>query len=288
MGFDFTTKEGNNGHFYDGDFVRHYAVMKDKAISFGLMLLNDTFTVETIVQDALLKLWNFRDTITSIEHAERFVKQNVKWGCYSYFRQPASRFQRQMVRLDDFERSDNISHLADSNDLFFEDDVELSDKRLKSAREAISFLFAGRLKEVIELYFIEGQSSKQIASRYSLSVRTVNLLLDKGKAKPRAMLVTSAECFDKPRLQASVSLPKQEIQFTRIDGLTFDQSRIYHLRTVDKCAFEQIAATLALSLNSVQQEYVRAWKIVSRKQQDKRRGRRTANSFSDLPVTLIA
>jgi DNA-directed RNA polymerase specialized sigma24 family protein len=52
---------------------------------YGLKILKNEFAVENTVQDAYLKLWNFKDTITDRGHAVAFLKQNVKWAAIPIF-----------------------------------------------------------------------------------------------------------------------------------------------------------------------------------------------------------
>ncbi|MFD0795159.1 RNA polymerase sigma factor [Mucilaginibacter litoreus] len=223
---------------------------------FGLRMLNDTYIIENIVQDAFLKLWNFRETITSTEHAERFLMQSVKWACYSYFRNAGSRFHRRMVQLDALENYDDfIVDVQEYNSDF--DDVE--QKRLDAISDAIAKVCYGREREVMELHFIKGFTHTQIAERYHLSVTTVTMILEKGKLRLKTVLLTAKDRQITSEGYAVTAAFWEKLE--QIEGLSADQSVIYQLRTVGKYSFEQIATFLCLPLSSVQLEYVKAFKI---------------------------
>jgi RNA polymerase sigma factor (sigma-70 family) len=185
--FSFNNSEGVE----QVSFEELFKTLKTHIFSFGLRLVSDSYLIENIVQDAFLKLWDFRDTITSHEHAERFLKQSVKWGCHAYFRNASSRFHRRMVQLDAFDNYDSVLSL-ESADLIFDDtEIDVFDRRLHETRQAIANLFYGREKDVLELFYIKGFTHTQVAAHYGLSIRTITLILDKGKLRLKTMLVTA-------------------------------------------------------------------------------------------------
>jgi RNA polymerase sigma factor (sigma-70 family) len=228
---------------------------------YGLRLLKDNYIIENIVQDAFLKLWEFRDTITSLEHAERFLKQAVKWGCHAYFRNASSRFHRRMVQLDAFDNNDSILATCGGDPIFNESEDSVFDQRLQEAWLAIANLFYGREKEVLELFYIKGFTHTQIADRYGISIRTITLILDKGKLRLKTMLVTAPKRIKSRSIQKqhfSDLLTKSEL----IEGLNAEQNAIYQLRLIGKYNFDQIAVFLHLTTSYIQLEYIKAWKIV--------------------------
>ncbi|SDQ01474.1 RNA polymerase sigma factor, sigma-70 family [Mucilaginibacter sp. OK268] len=253
-----------------------------KLILYGLRISKNEFAVENIVQDAYLNLWNFKDTITDKGHAVAFLKQNIKWGCHSYFRSKTSRFHRQMIELDSLEAYDSIllPSAVFRNDEEVDDDFQ--DNRLQSTCTAISHIFYGKEKEVVELYFKSGLTHKQIALRYNLSVTTVTLILDKCKAKLKTILVSAPEKMgtnNKPNqlpLLTSINRPDE------FEGLNHEQKQIYHLRTISKYSFDRIATELKMPVSYVRREYVKAWQAVSCQKKE----RATAAKWRNQPAKL--
>jgi RNA polymerase sigma factor (sigma-70 family) len=239
--------------FDSSSFSSFMRSMQPRMTRYGLRILNDTYIIENIVQDAFLKLWDFRHTITSQDHAERFLKQTVKWECYAYFRNSSSRFHRQMIRLDAF---NNCDFIAGQDSTFLQEDAEgVFESRLQEAWKAIAHLCYGREKQIMELHFNKGLNHKQIAIRYGLSIHSVTLIIEKCKLRLKTMLVNNGKRA--VHLQAT---PDVRIFHDQEDGLTNEQSKIYQLRFIGKYSFEQIAAMLNMPVSAVQAEYVKAWK----------------------------
>lgn len=257
--FSFNDSGSKIGEVSFEDFFQKF---RRRAFSFGLRLLNDTYTSENIVQDAFLKLWQFRETITCEEHAERFLKQAVKWGCYAYFRNPNSRFHRALIKLDGIQNHERLLGCDFSYATTEDAENTLNDYRLNEVNQAIAKFFHGKEKEVIELYFIKGFTHSQIAARYGLSVRTVTIIIDNGKTRLRTILVTAKERIN-DRAYKNQPLSGNIVCFDQIEGLSKEQNTIYHLRLSCKCDFNQIAAYLNLTSSYVQMEYVKAWKIAN-------------------------
>ncbi|MBD1385417.1 sigma-70 family RNA polymerase sigma factor [Mucilaginibacter rigui] len=228
--------------------------------SFGKRMLNDSYIVENIVQDAFLKLWNFRQTITSDEHARRFLMQSVKWACYSYFRNSDSRFHRNMIRLNDYDNPADLFGEHPDVQTYNDHTEALNESRLNEVKEAIDKVCYGREKEVMELHFIKGLSHSQIAERYHLSIRTVTVIIEKGTVRLKTILVTVKTPVHDIQLSPA---PGFVDSFNHIEGLNEEQNKIYHLRLTGRYDFEQIASFLQLPLAFVQTEYLKAWKIAA-------------------------
>lgn len=281
--FSFNNSEGVE----QVSFEELFKTLKTRIFSFGLRLVSDSYLIENIVQDAFLKLWEFRDTIASHEHAERFLKQSVKWGCHAYFRNASSRFHRRMVQLDAFDNNDSILATCGGDPIFNEPEDSVFDQRLQEAWQAIANCFYGREKEVMKLYFSKGFTHTQIAARYGISIRTITLILDKGKLRLKTMLVTAPKRIKSRSIQKqhfSDLLTKSEL----IEGLNAEQNAIYQLRLIGKYNFDQIAGFLHLTTSYIQLEYIKAWKIVDwQKKKNKANKRLSRWSANPLHSTRL-
>lgn len=246
-------------------YRKNYSVLK----RYGLSLLNDKFIVDTIVQEAFLKLWDYRATIGSVDHALAFLKMNIKWECYAYFRSPAGRFQRNLTYLDAIENSDSLFGIHNSE--AEEDRDDMTDRRLKAINDMIPFLINGRERDVLKLYYSDGFNCKQIAQRYGITVSKAALDLRSGIAKLRAMVASPQQVFAKSNIACEVSAAKR-VWLYDIEGLNKEQSKIYRLRIECKYSFQLIARSLNLPQAYVQKEYVKAWKAVSLQKKKKGSG----------------
>jgi|GEM_PF-3319437 len=262
-------------------FGQLYYKLYSRTYSYGLWLLHDSFTIENILQEAFLKLWDYRESITSMEHASRFLKQQVKWECHAYFRSPVSRFHRRFTYLDATGNDDSLLHFGEQVDE--EEQDAITRGQLKAINDMMPFASEGREKNLMKLYYVDGLSYKQIAARYNISITAVVNDLQKGIAKLKAMIVQPQKLFSPPVVQARTSDAGQRVWLYDIEGLTKEQSQIYRMRMELKQDFGLIARSLNLPQAYVQREYVKAWKVVS--QQKKEKGSQfQADSGAHLPT----
>jgi RNA polymerase sigma factor (sigma-70 family) len=234
---------------------------------YGMWMLNDAFTIDNVVQEAFLKLWDYRETITSLEHASRFLKQQVKWECHAYFRSPVSRFHRRFTYLDATGNDDSLFYLGGQVDEEEQDAITMG--QLKAINDMMPFIAEGREKNLMKLYYVDGLSYKQIAERYGISITAVVNDLQKGVAKLKAMIVQPQKLFCTPVVQPRASDAEQRVWLYDMEGLSKEQSQIYRMRTELKQEFTSIARSLSLPQTYVQREYVKAWKAVSQQKKNK-------------------
>ncbi|CAM3692013.1 RNA polymerase sigma factor [Mucilaginibacter galii] len=249
-------------------FGQLYYKLYSRTYSYGLWLLHDSFTIENILQEAFLKLWDYRENITSMEHASRFLKQQVKWECHAYFRSPVSRFHRRFTYLDATGNDDSLLYFGEQ--INEEEQDAITTGQLKAINDMMPFVAEGREKNLMKLYYIDGLSYKQIAARYGISITAVVNDLQKGIAKLKAMIVQPQKLFSTPVFQSKTCNTGQRVWLYDMEGLSKEQSQIYRMRMELKQEFASIARSLSLPQAYVQKEYVKAWKIVS--QQKKERG----------------
>jgi len=269
---------------YKGVYKRCYR----SAHRYGMWMLNDTFTIDNIVQEAFLKLWNYRESITSLEHASRFLKQQVKWECHAYFRSPVSRFHRRFTYLDATGNDDSLLYFGEQLDSEEQDAITMG--QLKAINDMMPFLAEGKEKNLMKLYYVDGLSYRQIAARYNISITAVVNDLQKGIAKLKAMIVQPQKLFSTPVVQLRASGAEQRVWLYDMEGLNKEQSQIYRMRMELKQEFAVIARSLNLPQAYVQREYVKAWKTVSQ-QKKERGGAWQAGSGANLrtdykPVTI--
>lgn len=237
---------------------------------YGMHLLNDTFTIDNIVQEAFLKLWDYREQMTSLLHASRFLKQNVRWECHAHFRNPVSRFHRRFTYLDAIENFDNIYGLTEAEP----DECDaIAESQIREIADMIPFLPSGKAKTFMKLYYADGLSSRQIAGRYDMHVSAVHLELRRSTDRLKVMIVRPQRVFAASTSAARAATENtkipgiengQRVWLYDIEGLNKEQSQIYRLRMESKYEFNRIADYLGLPQAYVQREYVKAWKAVSR------------------------
>lgn len=212
---------------------------------YGLRIVKDDFVVDTIIQEAFLKVWAFRERMTSIDHVIRFLKLTVRWECMAYYRSPIETLHRKALRIDWTEGYD----MADPVAL---DDPE-SENRLHLLRSLIPKLPGERQRTIMTLYAKDGMTASQIAKRLHTSPQAI------GEELRRIMIHLRAIVKPNEGLK-SASSPILKTELRHIDGLTGEAAHIVKLRRDMKYSFGQIADLLKLPQPYVQKQYVEAWK----------------------------
>lgn len=144
----------------------------------GQTITFDQFVIQSSIQEAFLKAWNLRQRLTSIGHTYRFIRLNVTWKCYEYYRKPANQFHKKIVLTDFIEGTTHFSHWQEWDEQ--ESMVwRINEERLQTIYKAIPYLPADR-QTMLTLYYKYGFSYKQIAKRFGAANQTVYLELQKG------------------------------------------------------------------------------------------------------------
>lgn len=249
----------------------------------GLRIFKNTFVVENIVQDAFLKLWNFRDKITSDDHARAFLLLQVRWDCYRHFSNAASCFHRELKLLDELPNYDAVYHIIEPEPYDLEED-ELAVSRLRKVTGMLGMLSDGRMKSIFKAHYVDCLTHKLIAVRYGISVTAVTQELQKAVALLKNMVVKPEQMFGENHDGGVSNVRGKSVRLYPVEGLSEQRSAIYHLRTVEKCSFDRIAACLCIPVAEAQKQYVEAWKVVSwlKKEKDKKdkvTAKRRVNAF---------
>src|SRR5215213_610902 len=86
-------------------FAQLYKQFYKPLLRHGLKIVPDEFIVNSSIQEAFLKAWSFRERMTSVLHTYRFLRLNVTWKCFDYYRHPNQLHQRIIY-------TDNIDNYA--------------------------------------------------------------------------------------------------------------------------------------------------------------------------------
>ena len=182
--------------FTKGDetaFGQLYKQFYKPLLRHGLKIIADEFIVNSSIQEAFLKAWNFRERMASVLHTYRFLRLNVTWKCYDYYRQP-NQFHQRIIYTDNIDNYTKGCYLADSE---HEEQVfAISEERLQAIDKVISYLPATR-KTIFTLYFKYGLTHRQIAKRFSSSRQFISAELQKGLEDLKKVIHT-AKKLDTP------------------------------------------------------------------------------------------
>lgn len=239
--FYFFTQGDENGLDY------LYRQLFNPLVCHGLQIIKDEFSVNTIVQDAFLKCWRFRDRLTSLLHAYRFMRMNVSWDCYDYYKQPANRLISRGVILENLPDNTDISDLEEKLD--GADKTDQFEELLQSVYNVIPYLPPNR-QTILTLYFKYGFSHKQIAKRYAASSQSISIELQKGLEHLKKII------HAKKRLTTTNNLNKERPYAKYLEG---DLLTVFTLRKEKKLGFDEIDRIVNFPQSYVLQQYILAY-----------------------------
>ena len=215
----------------------------------GKQIITDEFVVECLVQDAFLKLWEYRDNIERPEHIFYFTRLVLKHSCYSHYRSSKNKFFRSVHSLDSYENYLTVYDPLEVAENIM--DKVIHDQHYEEIRKILPLLSAER-KHLIELCLKYGFRYKAIANAMGKRVSETSKEI-KSAIEDVKNLINSYDVFvSKKKTVSEEKAPNQ---------MTEKQSLILKLRFEMKQSFTTIAKTLELSQKEVHNEFVVAYKL---------------------------
>jgi RNA polymerase sigma factor (sigma-70 family) len=211
----------------------------------GFRIVHDEFVVNSSIQEAFLKAWNFRERLNDALHTYRFLRLNVTWKCYNYYRQP-DRLHRRIIYTDNIDCYAKGCYMPD---LKANDQPPFTDEEMLQAIYNVMPYLPPNRQTMLTLFFKYGFTYKQIAKRFSTSIQVVSTELQKGLEHLKKVIHAKKK-LDVPNASKN-DLPYKEI----LDG---ELLQVFRLRYEMKLGFDIIAAKMNLPQAYVQQQYVAA------------------------------
>jgi RNA polymerase sigma factor (sigma-70 family) len=242
----------NSFHFQEfvqgseSSFAYIYGHLGGMIRRYGLRMVQDEFVVNTILQEAFLKTWAFRERMTSMTHITRFLKLTMRWECMGYYRRPIETLYRKAIRLNWIESWEIAAPES-------EEDIVHTENHLHILRSMIPHLPDHRQRTIVSLYAKDGMPVSQIAQQLHISPQVTGKELSQGLDRLRSMLV-------QPKSEVPRALLLPTIITRPIKGLNSEQTHIITMRRDMRYTFGQIADLLKLPQPYVQRQYVEAWK----------------------------
>ena len=223
----------------------------------GKQMLEDDFAVETLVQDAFLKLWLHRDSIETPDHMICFLRFVLKRDCISYFNAPKNKFTRLTASLERFENYQD--YLAgydprqDKEHLLLQE----SDQRNIDEVKKVLDLLDPKRKHLIRLCLEYGFHYKPIAEAMGSSVKDISNEVNRAIDDLRKILNRTS--FEQP-------MEKDFDNKEQPDQLSSQQLEILKRRFEQKSSFTVIARELKLSEKEVHREFLFAYQYLQKKE----------------------
>ena len=218
----------------------------------GKQIIRDDFTVETLVQDAFLKLWLNRESIETPRHIFFFLRMVIRRDCFTWHTTPKNKFSRMIRSLESYENfQDYLAGYEPSKDSEHLKDQQKQQKAISRIRQILPLLDPKR-KRLIELFLKYGFHYKEIAAAMGTGITEISNELKNTVEDIKCMLSTPRPNKIQTVIKETGSPPKT---------LSRQQSEIVKLRYEDRFSFADIAQRLKLSEKEVHQEFLSAYKL---------------------------
>jgi RNA polymerase sigma factor (sigma-70 family) len=215
----------------------------------GKRLIDDEFVIESLVQDAFLKLWIHRDTVESPKHIFFFLRFVMKRECISYYTRPRNKFSRNIHSLERFENYQDYmagyDPIAEAEDLKVQN---MNQEELERIEKVLPLLDA-ESRRFIELCLKYGFQYKAITEAMGMNIKETSIKIKKAIGEIKN-IIHQGESFEKPTVKLKVE-----------GTMTEQQAEVLKLRCEEKYSFADISAALNLSQKEVHSEFMAAYKL---------------------------
>ncbi|MGL4584780.1 MAG: RNA polymerase sigma factor [Flavobacterium sp.] len=233
-------------------FERIYVRYNKRIFWFGKQIIEDEFVVECLVQDAFLRLWEYREKIESLDHIFFFLRLVMKYSCYLHYRKPKNKFFRNVNSLENYENYQ--SYLAGY------DPADSIENLIDHDRQQHYF---DEIIKVLPLLSTERKHLIELCLKYEFRYKAIAKVMGRGITETSNEIKRAIDDLKKilSLQEKLVNKSKTVYPVEKLEKMTETQSLILKLRCEEKQSFTIIAQTLELSQKEVHNEFVVAYKF---------------------------
>tara|TARA_R110000850_G_scaffold199977_2_gene326172 strand:+ start:11547 stop:12317 length:771 start_codon:yes stop_codon:yes gene_type:complete len=221
----------------------------------GRQLIRDDFVIESLVQDAFLKLWVHRDRVETPEHIFYFLRFVMKRECISYYTRPKNKFFRNLYSLEGF---DNYQDYLAGYD-------PLSDAETLKAQEREQADF-DTVQRVLPLLDAESSRFLELCLKYGFQYKAIAQAMGISINETGNKIKKSIQTL-KTILDQGGALKEPTVNIKVQGVMTPQQAEVLKLRCEAKHSFAAIATALQLSQMEVHHAFMAAYKVLQDTQQ---------------------
>lgn len=213
-------------------------------------ILVDEFEIETIIQDAFLNVWTNRNNINDTTHLFYYIRQQIKWQCYSTIRK-LKRQQTVALELCEYQLMDTYDNA----------DVTEQQQYMQAQEELLKQAIACLPEdmETVVTLWRKGLSPHRIAQMQHTSSQYIVSKIKKSIAYLKRIQYR----LEKAAL-VTAKRPQLELSDYKV-YLNSQQAQIFRLYYEETCSLQQIADLLSLSLFQLQRQHAYIKDVITKK-----------------------
>lgn len=244
MPFDFSYTLSEDNKYFDlfikGDerglkYIEHR--FHKSTYKYARKIIENDFDINSILQDSLLKAWNYRNNINNMAHLLNHIKYWIRWECY---RTAKINKKQRLISFDYYE--DRFTNECD-----YYDETEMQCNIAEILENALAYLPEDG--EAIIRLLKKGLGPQQIAKTLNKSLRYVS---DEKKKcidilkRTTDRLISASEAQSQRPLLFVINYRKH------LDDL---QVKVFKLYYEERCSFQQISKQLNISQFQLLKQY---------------------------------
>jgi len=220
----------------------------------SLRYIKDDINADCIVNEAFLRLWLVRKSISDSDHIEVFLKKLTSNACKAYYKTSTNRFQRNMLRLDEIE---NYQEFMCGYDPENEDDTAILYKEELEKDLKEKWI---KLETLIPNLTQDQQLFVRLCLKYSFNYDRIAWhiggISDYQVARKVEKTLESLKAIFTNSQKLEIVGKTNRFRFE--GDLNGEQSSILHMRYELQYSFEEISSALNLDQGYIQKVFVGA------------------------------
>jgi RNA polymerase sigma factor (sigma-70 family) len=226
----------------------------------ALCIVKEDVAAGCIAQEAFLRLWQRRKTISDLPHLTEFLYKQTRQAAHDYYQQSSTRFYRSLIRLDGIDHA--YEYVVSCEGFAYETDfVHHADPVWEREQEA-------QKQQLLCVLHSLPESQRRVVNlflRYEFDYERIAWHLGGVSCYVAAKRIEQAIALLKSILVSGAPLSSEQIAKKTVvlsGGLSTEQASILRYRYELSYSFEEIARLMNIRQAEVQLQFVRAQQAI--------------------------
>jgi len=240
----------------------------------SMRMVKNNCVADSIAQEAFLKLWLMRESITDLSALSDFLNVQTKTSSRSFYKKSSTRFHKSLLKLDDHP---NYQQFMLGYEFSFDEEETLDEIYLdgleKEQQQQLTEVYSvlPNLKQDQQLFI-------RLCLKYAFSYDRISYHLggisdyEVARMVEKSIIALKSVIVNAKKLEITTSSKKRIVYEGNLND---EQLEILNLRYEMQYSFDQIAEALNLSQSYIHQQFVNAYACI--KKSDKKSKGKTNN-----------